>query len=238
MKLLLVEDDRMTAALVRRALHEDGHAVDVASSVREARSRALADRYDAIVADVGLPDASGLDLVHWLRAEQRATPVLLLTGADAPEDIVRGLDTGADDYLTKPFDVLVLKARVRALLRRGGSPRADALSFAGITLDRRRHEAVFETARLRLTPREFALLEYLVLHAEAVATRTELLEKVWEMQFDPGSNVVDVHIARLRSKLRAAGARARLVTLRGAGFVLTARPDAATAAAPGDRSTS
>ena len=220
MKLLIVEDDRMLSALVRRALVEEGHTVDVAADGEEAEALAFVNDYDAIVLDLMLPGKSGLQLLQELRQEGRGTPTLILTGRRDKQDVVRALDLGADDYLTKPFDLDELKARVRALLRRG-SPRADdRITLAGIVLDRRRRQATIDGQMLRMTPKEFALLERLMLNADEVVTRTELLEKVWEFQFDPGSNVVDVHVARLRAKLREANARVRLDTVRGIGFVL------------------
>jgi DNA-binding response OmpR family regulator len=225
MKLLIVDDDRMLAELVRRAFVEEGHAVDVVHDGTAAKTLAFVNAYDVIVLDVTLPGTSGLAIVRELRAEERTTPVLLLTGAREPEDIVHGLDTGADDYLTKPFELDVLKARVRALgRRRGAVSRSDQVAFGDIVLDRRRRRAHTMGRALQMTPREFALLEYLMLHAERVVTRTELLEKVWDLNFDPGSNVVDVHVARLRNKLRQAGATLRLDTIRGVGFALTISP--------------
>jgi two-component system OmpR family response regulator len=221
MKLLVVEDDRMLAALIRRGLTEEGHTVDVAPDGAQGRMLAFVHDYDAIILDVVLPDGSGLNIVRDLRKEGRSTAVLMLTGNHQAEDVVRGLDAGADDYLTKPFDMDVLKARVRALLRRGGARRSDRLAFGGIKLDRLTRQAATERKKLQLTPKEYSLLEYLIVNAERVVTRTELLEKVWDVHFDPGSNVVDVHVARLRDKLRRIGAAAQLVTVRGAGFMLT-----------------
>ena len=230
MKLLVVEDDRMLAALIRRGLTEEGHVVDVAPDGAQGRMLAFVHDYDGIILDVVLPDASGLGIVRDLRTEGRSTPVLLLTGHRDAEDVVRGLDAGADDYLTKPFDMNVLKARVRALLRRGGARRSDRLAFGGIVLDRLTRQAATEGKKLQLTPKEYSLLEYLIVNAERVVTRTELLEKVWDVHFDPGSNVVDVHVARLRDKLRRIGTTAQLVTVRGAGFMLTMRDRQATQA--------
>src|SRR5688500_9168142 len=158
-----------------------------------------------------------------MRRENRLTPTLILTGRATKEDVVRGLDVGADDYLTKPFDLDELKARVRALVRRGGSRRSELLATGGVLLDQRRRQATADGTPLRMTPKEFALLEHLMMRAEEVVTRTELLEKVWDLHFDPGSNVVDVHVARLRAKLRLTNAGVDLDTVRGVGFVLAVR---------------
>jgi two-component system OmpR family response regulator len=224
MKLLVVEDDRMLSALIRRALTEEGFAVDVATDGDQAEAVAFVNEYDGIVLDLVLPGKSGLQLLQQLRREGRLTPILILTGRRDKQDIVRGLDVGADDYLTKPFDLDELKARVRALVRRGGgSRRSDLLAMGGVLLDRRKRQANVDGLVLRMTPKEFALLEYLMTRADEVVTRTELLEKVWDFHFDPGSNVVDVHVARLRAKLRLANAGLSLDTVRGIGFVLAAR---------------
>ena len=227
--LLVVEDDRMFAELIRHGLTAEGYTVDVAVNVAEARALASANEYDAILLDVMLPDGNGLQITESLRDEGRHTPILLVTGENQTEDVVRGLNVGADDYLTKPFAMQELTARVRALVRRGAASRPETLSLAGVEVDRVAHRATVNGRKMELTPKEFSLLTYLLLHAETVVTRMELLEKVWDFHFDPGSNVVDVHIARLRAKLRRYGARARVATVRGAGFMLTAggSPDGA-----------
>jgi len=226
MKLLVVEDDRMLLELVRRALMEDGFTVDVASDGEQAEPLAFMNDYDAIVLDLVLPGKSGLQLLQQMRREGRTTPTLILTGRRAKQDVVRALDIGADDYLTKPFDLDELKARIRALVRRGGAQRSEPqLARGGVVLDRRRRQANVDGQLLRMTPKEFALLEYLMMRVDEVVSRSELLEKVWDFHFDPGSNVVDVHVARLRAKLRLANASLRLETVRGIGFVL-AVPDA------------
>jgi DNA-binding response OmpR family regulator len=221
-KLLVVDDDRMFNELVCRAMREQGYAVDGAQDYAGARALAFVHDYDGMVLDVVLPDGSGLHLVRDLRREGRSTPVLMLTANDKPADVVRGLDAGADDYLAKPFDLDVLTARVRALVRRGAAyGEVTALAFGGLELERERHRLTIGGKRVSCTPREFALLAYLIERAERIVTRTELLDKVWDVSFDPGSNVVDVHVARLRVKLREFGARPRLVTVRGAGYMLT-----------------
>jgi len=214
----------MLSELLRRALVEVGYVVDVASDGEQAEALAFINDYDAIVLDLVLPGKSGLQLLQQLRREGRFTPTLILTSRRTKADVVRGLDIGADDYLTKPFDLDELKARVRALVRRGGGARRnEQLVFAGIVLDRQRRQVTFEGRSQRMTPKEFALLEYLLARAEEVVTRTELLEKVWDLHWDPGSNVVDVHVARLRGKLRLANAGVHLDTVRGVGFVLAHR---------------
>jgi DNA-binding response OmpR family regulator len=223
LKLLVVEDDRLFAELIRRGLNEEGYSVDVACDVAEGRALAFVHEYDAILLDVVLPDGTGLQLASALRDQGRRTPILMVTGENETTDVVAGLDVGADDYLTKPFDIQELKARVRALVRRGGARRAETLSVGDVSVDRVAHRALVGSRRMDLTPKEFSLLAFFLVHAESVVTRTELLEKVWDFNFDPGSNVVDVHIARLRAKLRRYGATARLATVRGAGFMLTAR---------------
>ena len=159
---------------------------------------------------------------HWVRGREHAVPVLLLTARDSEQDIVMGLDAGADDYLTKPFGFDELLARVRALLRRSGSSRPDRLIYEDVELDRVKHAAYRGGIPLDLTPKEFQLLEYLMLHPERVVRRTELLEKVWDLRFDPMSNVVDVHVGHLRRKLHT-GRRPLLHTIRGVGYVFQKR---------------
>ena len=224
-KLLVVDDDRMFAELIRRGLREEGHAVDVASDGAQGRTLASVHDYDGILLDYVLPDGTGVQVVRALRDDGRRTPVLMLTGNDASEDIVRALDAGADDYLTKPCDMGVLKARVRALLRRGGGGRPERLAMGDLVMDEAERRVQVAGRTLALTPKEYVLLHYFLAHAGEVVTRSVLLEKVWDLHFDPGSNVVDVHVARLRARLRQAGAEARIATVRGAGFRLTTDAD-------------
>lgn len=219
MKVLVVEDDRKVAGFITQGLKEEGYAVDVAPDGEEATLLAHVNDYDIILLDVVLPKKNGFQVAAELRREGRTTPILMLTSRDSTEDVVRGLDTGADDYLAKPFQFDELLARMRALHRRGGAERLEALRYGPIAVDRRRHMAAVGERRLDLTPREFQLLEYFVAHAEEVVRRTTLLEKVWDMHFDPESNVVDVHVGNLRRKLAAAGAPL-LQTIRGVGFTL------------------
>ena len=220
MRILVVEDDRKVAGFIELGLREEGYAVDVARDGEEATVLGHVNDYDAILLDLMLPKKNGIQVASELRREGRATPILMLTARDATEDVVRGLDAGADDYLTKPFKFDELLARLRALLRRGGSSRLERLQYGPLHLDRLKHEARADDGLLDLTPREFQLLEHFLLHPEEVIRRTELLEKVWDMHFDPESNVVDVHIGNLRRKLREAGYPNLINTVRGVGFRL------------------
>jgi two-component system, OmpR family, copper resistance phosphate regulon response regulator CusR len=220
MRILVVEDDRKVAGFIELGLHEEGYAVDVARDGEEATLMAHASDYDVILLDIVLPKKNGFQVAAELRREGRTTPILMLTSRDAEEDVVRGLDAGADDYLAKPFPFEVLLARIRALYRRGGSGRLEVLQYAGIVLDRLRHVASVNDRPLDLTPKEFQLLEHFMLHPDEVIRRTTLLEKIWDMHFDPESNVVDVHIKNLRRKLTAAAGESPLKTVRGVGFIL------------------
>lgn len=220
MKILVVEDDRKVAGFIEQGLREEGYAVDVAKDGDEATTLAHVNDYDAILLDLMLPKKNGLQVASELRREGRRTPILMLTARDSTEDVVRGLDAGADDYLSKPFKFDELLARLRALTRRGGAARLDRLTYSALELDRLRHKARASGKVLDLTPREFQLLEHFMLHPEEVIRRTELLEKVWDMHFDPESNVVDVHVGNLRRKLREAGCDGLIQTVRGVGFCL------------------
>ena len=224
MRILVVEDDRKVARFVRQGLEEEGHAVDVAADGEAGAMLAHVNPYDLLVLDVQLPKKNGLELAAELRREGSTLPILMLTARDATEDVVRGLDSGADDYLTKPFAFDELLARVRALGRRGGGA-ATSLRFADVEVDRVHHRATRGGRQLDLTPREFRLLEHFLERPDVVVTRTELLEKVWDMTFDPESNVVDVHVSNLRAKLEAGDGTRLIQTVRGVGFTLR-EPDA------------
>ena len=221
MKILVVEDDSKVAGFIDHGLKEEGYIVDVASDGEEATMLAHANEYDIILLDLLLPKKNGFQVANELRREGRNTPILMLTSRDAIEDVVRGLDAGADDYLTKPFKFDELLARIRALHRRGGAERLEILRCGPISLDRLRHVVNVRDRQLDLTVKEFQLLEYFMLHAEEVVRRTTLLEKVWDMHFDPESNVVDVHVGNLRRKLTRAAGEALLGTVRGVGFRLS-----------------
>jgi DNA-binding response OmpR family regulator len=223
MRILLVEDDRKVARFIQQGLEEEGHAVDVASDGEAGGQLAHVNPYDVLILDIQLPRKNGLQLAAELRREDVATPILMLTARDSTEDLVRGLDSGADDYLTKPFAFDELLARVRALGRRAGAPApGGVLRFGNVEVDRVRHRATRGARDLGLTPREFRLLVHFLERPEQVVSRTDLLEKVWDMSFDPGSNVVDVHVSNLRRKLEEDGAPRLLHTVRGVGFALRA----------------
>ena len=220
MRILVVEDDKKVASFLEKGLREEGYAVDVAHNGDDGLVMAHVHEYDLLLLDVLLPGKSGLEIVRDVRSRENTTPVLMLTARDDEEDVVLGLDAGADDYLTKPFGFDELLARVRALLRRGGAARPDRLFYDDLELDRVKHVALRSGERLDLTPKEFQLLEFFMLNPERVVRRTELLEKVWDLHFDPMSNVVDVHVGHLRRKLNSSGSDGVLHTIRGVGYVL------------------
>ena len=226
MKILVVEDDRKVAGFIEQGLKEEGHVVDVAPDGDEATMLAHVYEYDVILLDVVLPKKNGFQIATELRREGRSTPILMLTSRDSTEDVIRGLDAGADDYLAKPFRFDELLARIRALARRGGAERLEVLRYGSVTLDRLRHVASVGNTELLLTPKEFQLLEFFLLHPQEVVRRTTLLEKVWDMHFDPESNVVDVHVGNLRRKLASAAGEQLITTVRGVGFSLRASGDA------------
>ncbi|MDE3054531.1 MAG: response regulator transcription factor [Gemmatimonadota bacterium] len=222
MRILVVDDDASMALIARRLLEEEGYGVDVAADGESARLLALVNDYDAIVLDLVLPDGNAIPLIQQLRREGRQTPITVLTGTTDKAVTVRALDAGADDYLTKPIEFDEFKARMRALVRRGGARRTETVTAGNVTLNRLAREVLVGGAAVRVTPRELGLLEHLLLHAGEVVTRTELLEKVFDLTFDPGTNVVDVTVGRLRRKLRDAGATVEIEARRGLGFVLAA----------------
>jgi two-component system OmpR family response regulator len=223
MRALLVEDDATMALLTQQVLEQEGFAVDVAGTGNEAQTLAFVNDYDAIVLDLALPDRNGLTVLQALRKEGRSTPVIVLTGADDSASTVRALDAGADDYLTKPIIIDEFRARMRALVRRGGARRTEQLACGNVTFNRLTRQVFVAGKESAFTAKEFQLLEHLLMHQGQVVTRAQLLEQVWDMHFDPGSNVVDVHITRLRKKLEQAGANVKITARRGMGFVLAVK---------------
>jgi len=221
MRILIIEDDRKIASFLERGLREEGYAVDVARDGNEGTTNAHVYDYDLLIVDIMLPGKNGYEIVRELRAAGKTVPMVMLTARDSLQDVVMGLDVGADDYVTKPFSLDELLARVRALLRRGGANRTEQLIYGDVEMDRLRHEARRAGKDLPLTPKEFHLLEHFLMHPEEVIRRTELLEKVWDLHFDPMTNVVDVHIGNLRRKLSADGGPALIHTIRGVGYMLS-----------------
>lgn len=218
MRILLVEDERKVARFVARALRENAYAVDVAENGELAIPMASNVTYDAIVLDVRLPGMSGIDVCRDLRRKCIETPVLMLTARSLVEERVEGLDSGADDYLTKPFELIELMARVRALIRRGFRKSSAKLQSADLELDRHRRRVTRGGAPIPVTSKEFALLEFLLLRAPDVVTRSEIVEHVWDYDFDTGTNLVEVYVNRLRQKLDQ-GRPAKLIhTIRGVGY--------------------
>jgi two-component system OmpR family response regulator len=218
MRVLVVEDEPKMAALVRRGLVEEGHAADVASQGEDAVWMAEAHPYDAIVLDVMLPGMSGFDTCRMLRSAGVWAPVLMLTARDAVEDRVAGLDAGADDYLTKPFSLVELFARLRALARRGGVERPTELTVGDLRLDPASRRVSRAGHEVQLSPKEFALLETFMRRPGQVLSRLQLLEHAWDFAYEQRSNVIDVYVGYLRQKL----GRDLFETVRGAGYRLTA----------------
>jgi len=223
MKLLVIEDDRETAAYLTKGLGESGYAVDHAADGREGLFLATAGSYDAIVVDRMLPGMDGLTLIGALRGAAIRTPALILSALGSVDDRVKGLRSGGDDYLVKPFAFSELLARIEALLRRGGEPTSvTRLRVADLELDLLSRSVRRGDKIIELLPREFQLLEYLMRNAGHVVTRTMLLEHVWDYHFDPQTNVIDVHISRLRQKIDKNFPSPLLHTIRGAGYCLRA----------------
>ena len=227
MRVLVVEDEPGIAQFIRQGLREAGYAVDVAHDGQEGLDYAYVAEYDVFVLDILLPKLDGLDVLRALRARGVKTPVLLLTAKDTVEDRVRGLDSGADDYLVKPFAFPELVARLRALLRRPPLQMDPVLHLRDLEMDTARREVRRSGRLIELSPREFTLLEYLLRHPRHVLTRTQLAEHVWNFDFFNDSNVVDVYIGYLRRKIDRGYDRPLLQTVRGVGYRLSDATDEA-----------
>ena len=224
MKLLLVEDNERVARFVKKGLTEAGHTVDHADNGRDGMFLAVSEPYDAIIMDRMLPGGiDGLAIIAALRKTGNKVPILILSALSDVDDRIQGLKSGGDDYLVKPFAFGELLARLDALLRRSQDARAETtLTLDDLTMNRLTHKVTRAGKAVALQPREFKLLEYLMRHADQVVTRTMLLENVWDYNFDPQTNVVDVHVSKLRQKIDAGGSRQLLRTIRNAGYMLTA----------------
>jgi two-component system, OmpR family, response regulator len=225
MRLLVIEDDAETSSYLAKSLRESGHVVDVALDGESGLHLAQTATYDVLIVDRMLPKRDGLSVIQTLRAANNRTPVLILSALGQVDDRVKGLRAGGDDYLTKPFAFAELLARIEVLVRRTQPDDQETRYLVGdLSLDRLSHKVMRGQTAIILQPREFRLLEYLMRHAGQVVTRTMLLENVWDYHFDPQTNVIDVHMSRLRAKIDKDFTPALIHTVRGAGYIL--RPDA------------
>ena len=224
MRILIVEDNPRISGFLQKGLGEEGYVVETAANGDEGFDRARTESFDAAVVDVMLPGRSGIELVRGLREEGSDLPILLLTALDRTDDKVQGLDAGADDYLTKPFDFSELSARLRALLRRASGSPSPTLRVGGIELDPRTRLVTLDGEPVQVTPKEYALLEFLLRHPDRPLSRAMIMEHVWGIRFDPGTNVVEVYVRYLRRKLELPGRPAPIDTLRSVGYRLTTRP--------------
>jgi two-component system, OmpR family, response regulator len=225
MRLLVVEDEQRLAAGLRKGLEAEGFAVDVVHNGTDGIWMARENPFDAIILDIMLPGANGYQVCRTLRSEGNWTPILMLTAKDGVWDEVEGLDTGADDYLAKPFSYAVLVARLRALCRRGAHPRPTVLEAGDLRLDPATRRVWLCGEQIELTRREFAILEYLLHHPDEVLSKRDILAHVWDFDFDGDPNIVEVYVGRLRTKLRQPDDRPVIETVRGAGYRLVAARD-------------
>jgi len=225
MRVLLVEDDPRIARFVSQALREQSYAVDLTADGEDALYKASINDYDAVILDIMIPGRDGFEVCRELRAEGLTVPIVMLTARDSVQDRIAGLDTGADDYLTKPFEVSELLARLRALLRRGHVIRPATITIADLVIDTRAHRVTREDRNIELTAKEYALLEYMARERGRVLTRAEIAEHVWDENFDPLSNLIDVNINRLRRKIDDHFSPPLIHTRRGEGYMLAAPDD-------------
>ncbi len=224
MRILLVEDEKNVAAFIRKGLEEEFYAVDVAEDGTEGMLMATTSEYDLMVLDIMLPGLNGIELCKKLREKGIKTPILMLTAIDSVSSKVEGLESGADDYLTKPFAFSELLARIKALLRRV-SDSVSELSLEDLRVDLLSRRVFRADREILLTPKEFSLLEYMLRNKGRVLSRTQIIENIWGYNFDPNSNVVDVHIKFLREKVDSGSDRKLIHTVRGAGYILKAGDD-------------
>lgn len=222
MRILLVEDEPRVSHFIAKGMREQSFAVDITSDGEDALYKASLSEYDVIILDVMLPVKDGFQVCSQLRAQGIKTPVLMLTARDAVEDRVKGLDSGADDYLSKPFDFSELLARVRALLRRSKPFRPAILQVADLTINTANHTVTRNRQSIRLTAKEYALLEFFVLRENQIVGRHEIAEHVWDENFDPFSNVIDVYVRRLRKKMDEGFDKVLIHTRRGEGYIFSA----------------
>src|ERR1700731_5338945 len=218
MRILVAEDDAPLAEFLHERLEQEQFAVQVFSNGAEAQQLASDQHYDLVILDLNLPGSGGLDVLRGIRSKRPDLPVVIVTGASMVEERVRGLDAGADDYVAKPFVFAELSARIRAVLRRGNRPANAVLTVADLALDRVTHTVERGGHAIELSPKEFALLEFLMRHAGQPVTRTAIVEQVWKLNFDTMTNVVDVYINYLRRKMETGASHPLIRTLRGVGY--------------------
>jgi DNA-binding response OmpR family regulator len=222
MRILIVEDERRLCSIVKRGLLEEGYAVDAAHEGEEGEYMAESTPYDLVILDIMLPGKNGIEICRDLRSKKINTPILMLTARDAVEDRIKGLDAGADDYLVKPFAFNELLARIRALLRRTGSSKSPKLELRDLVMDTLTREVWRGQRVIELTSKEYTILEYFMRHPNLVVTRTMLEEHAWDYEFESTSNIIDVYIQRIRSKIDEADQDSLIQTVRGAGYRMKA----------------
>ncbi len=220
MRILIVEDEKKVASFIKKGLEEEYYAADIASDGKEGLKLAQNEEYDLIIMDIMIPFTDGITLTKELRKRKVSTPILMLTVRDSTEAKVEGLDAGADDYLTKPFAFEELIARIRALLRRNDNSKVSTLKVKGITLDLISHRVIKDGTEIILTPKEFAILEYLLRNKNKVVSRTKLVEHVYDYHFDTETNIIDVFINKLRAKIESGTTTPLINTIRGVGYII------------------
>ena len=222
MKILVVEDEKKVAAFIKKGLEEDSYRVELAADGEKGKEVALQHSFDLIILDILMPKKDGLTLLKELRAQRISTPVLMITAKGSVDDKVKGLDSGADDYLVKPFAIAELLARVRSLLRRGGSEKLTALSAGDLMLDLVSHKAARGKKMIELTAKEYTLLEYFMRNTNKVLSRTIISEHICNYNFDTGTNIIDVYINHLRNKIDGGFEKKLIHTIRGVGYMMKA----------------
>lgn len=220
MRILLVEDEKKVASFIQQGLAEEHYSVDVAHDGERGLLMAESEHYDLLILDVMLPKKNGMEVIREFRTRKGTTPALMLTAKSATEDKVAGLDSGADDYLTKPFAFAELLARVRSLLRRGAQEKSTLLTMADLELDTITHKAKRAGRLIELTAKEYALLEYFLRNKERVLSRTLISEHIWDYNFDTGTNIIDVYVNHLRNKIDSGAEKKLIHTVRGVGYVM------------------
>jgi heavy metal response regulator len=220
MRILVVEDEKKVARFIRQGLEEEHYTVDVAHDGEAGLQMAESESYDLLVLDIMLPKKSGLELIKEFRARKGTAPALMLTAKATTEDKVAGLDSGADDYLTKPFAFAELLARVRSLLRRSSKEKSTLLAIADLELDTVTHKAKRAARTIELTAKEYALLEYFLWNRDRVLGRTIIAEHIWDYNFDTGTNIIDVYVNHVRNKIEGVGEKKLIHTVRGVGYVM------------------